>query len=109
MRKTIESDIADDIEWVTPKKAGKKDMSFFQLMSEIMSGGSKSQKFKKNTIAVVHLNGVIIDGKKPSAGSIVSGPTVSMIEKLADEERVKGAIVRINSPLAAFQMKTLPP
>ncbi len=98
MKTSIQQDIGEDIEWVTPKKASKKDMSFFQLMSEIMSGGSGSQKFKKNTIVVLHLDGAIIDGKKVSPGSIVSGPTVALIEKLVDEERVQGAVVRINSP-----------
>ena len=97
MRETIESEIGEDIEWVTAKKARKKDMSFFQLMSEIMAGPSSS-KFKKNTIAVIHLNGMIVDGKKKSPGMMVSGPTVAMIEKLAKEERVKAAVVRINSP-----------
>ena len=98
MQKTIQSDIAEEVDWVTPKKARKKDMSFFQLMSDVMSGPSGSRKFKKNTIAVVHLSGAIGDGKRKSPGSIVSGPTVSMIEGLAKEERVKGAVVRINSP-----------
>lgn len=98
MRKTIESDIAEDVDWVTPKKARKKDMSFFQLMSDVMSGPSGSRKFKKDTIVVVHLSGTIVDGKRKSPGSIVSGPTVTMIEGLAKEERVKGAVIRINSP-----------
>ena len=98
MQESIESDIGEEINWVTPKAAKKKDMSFFQLMTDIMAGPSSSRKFKKNTIAVVHLTGAIIDGKKPSPGSIVSGPTVTLIEQLAKEERVKGAVVRINSP-----------
>ena len=98
MRKSVEDQIGEEIDWVTPKKANKKDMSFFQLMSEIMSGPSSSKKFKKNTIAVVHLDGMIVDGKKKSPGMIVSGPTVKMIEQLTTEERVKGAVVRVNSP-----------
>lgn len=98
MRETIESDIAEEVDWVTAKKASKKNMSFFQLMSDVMSGPSGSRKFKKNTIAVIHLSGAIVDGKRKSPGSIVSGPTVSMIEGLAKEERIQGAVVRINSP-----------
>ena len=77
----------EEINWVTPKSAKKKNMSFFQLMSEVMAGPSSSRKFRKNTIAVVHLSGTIVDGKKKSPGSIVSGPTVKMIEELAAEER----------------------
>ena len=98
MQKSIEDDIDEEINWVTPKSAKKKDMSFFQLMGEVMGGQSSSKKFKKNTIAIVHLTGAIVDGKKASPGSIVSGPTVTLIEKLAKEERIKGAVVRINSP-----------
>ena len=97
MRETIGDDIGGEFKWVTPKKANKKDMSFFQLMGEIMAGPSSS-KFKKNSIAVVHMSGMIVDGKKKKPGSLVSGPTVALIEKLASEERVKGVVVRINSP-----------
>ena len=81
MQESVTSDIGEEIGWVTPKSAKKKDMSFFQLMSEVMAGPSSSRKFKKNTIAVIHLTGAIVDGKKPSPGSIVSGPTVELIEK----------------------------
>ena len=98
MQQTVKDQIAEEINWVTPKKANKKDMSFFQLMSEIMSGPSSSKKFRKNTIAVIHLDGMIVDGKKKSPGMIVSGPTVKMIEQLTAEDRVKGAVIRINSP-----------
>ena len=98
MQKTITDSISEDIEWITAKKAKKKDMSVFQMMGEIMGGSSGSKKFKKNTIAVVHLAGTIVDGKKASPGSIVAGPTVKMIEDLAKQDRVKGVVVRINSP-----------
>ena len=98
MQKSIEDDISEDIDWVTPDKASKKNMSFMQLMTEIMGGSSGSKKFKKNTIAVVHLTGAIVDGKKESSGSIVAGPTVKMIEDLVSQERVKGVVIRINSP-----------
>lgn len=98
MQKTITDAIGEDFDWVTPKKAKKKDMSVFQMMSEIMGGSSGSKKFRKNTIAVLHLTGTIVDGKKAVPGSIVSGPTVKMIEDLAKQERVKGVVVRVNSP-----------
>ncbi len=98
MQETIEDDIAEEIDWITPKKASKKNASFLQVMTEVMAGSSGSKKFKKNTIAVVHLDGAIVDGKKASPGSIVAGPTVTMIDDLAKQERVKGVVVRINSP-----------
>jgi protease-4 len=46
----------------------------------------------------VHLSGAIEDGKTASGGSIVSGPTVKLIEDLTADEKVKGVVVRINSP-----------
>jgi len=98
MQATIEESIDDEIEWVTPKVASKKQVSMFQLMGQMMSGQSASGRIRDNTIAVLHLQGAIVDGKKKSAGSIVSGPTVEMIEKLAADDKVKGAVVRVNSP-----------
>ena len=98
MQKTIEKAIDDEVEWITPKVAAKKQVSMFQLMGQMMSGPSASGRIRSNTIAVIHLHGAIVDGKKKSAGSIVSGPTVALIEKLIDDERVKGAVVRVNSP-----------
>ncbi len=98
MQKTIEKSIDDEIEWVTPKVAAKKQVSMFQLMGQMMSGQSSSGRIRDNSIAVIHLHGAIVDGKKKSSGSIVSGPTVAMIEKLAEDDKVKGAVIRVNSP-----------
>jgi protease-4 len=46
----------------------------------------------------LHLSGVIVDGKRGTGGSIVSGPMVSAIQSLADDDKVKGVVVRVNSP-----------
>lgn len=96
MQKAIGDDIGENLNWVTPKKAAKKDISFFQLMGEIMAGNNSNGSFQDNTIVVLHLSGAIVD--EGGAGSIVAGPTVEQIEKLTDEDRVKGVVVRINSP-----------
>lgn len=98
METTIKGLIDEEFEWVTPKKASKKQVSMIQLMSQMMSGQSTSTRLRDNSIVVLHLQGTIIDGKKASAGSIVSGPTVYLIEKLIEEEKVKGVVVRVNSP-----------
>jgi len=99
MEKTITKALDADIDWVTSKKAAKKDVSFFQLMGQMMSGpAGSSGRIKDNTIAVLHLFGPIVDGKKASPGRIVSGPTVAAIEKLIDEDKVEGVVIRINSP-----------
>jgi protease-4 len=96
MQKTIGDDIGENLNWVTPKKAAKKDVSFFQLMGELMAGSNSTGSVQDNTIVVLHLSGAIVD--EGGAGSIVAGPTVERIEKLTDEDRVKGVVVRINSP-----------
>ncbi len=97
MEKTIREHIGKDVEWVTAKKT-KKSLSFFELMNKLIGSSSSSKRFKKNTIAVMHLSGAIVSGKKPSSGSIVAGPTIEMIEKITNDENVKGVVIRINSP-----------
>ena len=88
-----------DVEWIEKGRSSRKEISVFELMSKMMSGGSSSSsRIRKSSIAVMHLSGTIVDGSKPSAGSIVSAPTVKEIRELADDEKVEGVVVRINSP-----------
>jgi len=47
---------------------------------------------------VVHLSGAIQDGTSGAPGAIVSGPTVELLDKLAENNEVKGVVIRINSP-----------
>ncbi|MDG2221721.1 MAG: signal peptide peptidase SppA [Rubripirellula sp.] len=96
MQEAIGADIGENLNWVTPKKAAKKDVSFFQLMGELMAGDSSNGSVQDNTIVVLHLSGAIVN--EGGADSIAAGPTVERIQKLTDEDRVKGVVVRINSP-----------
>ena len=96
MRKVISDNIGENLNWVTPKKAAKKEVSLFQLMGELMAGNQSSGAVQDNTVVVLHLSGSIVD--EGSAGGIVAGTTVERIQKLMDEDRVKGVVVRINSP-----------
>ena len=99
MRSSIEKLIDEPIDWVTAKAAAKRQVSVFQLMGQMMAGpAAAGGRIRENTIAVVHLSGVIVDGKRAVAGSIVSGPTVALLSSLAEDEKVKGAVIRINSP-----------
>ena len=95
---SIEKEIDDEVEWTSRKKKARQEISFFQLMGQIMAGPSDSSRVSDNSIAVLHLSGTIIDGTKESAGNMVSGPTVEHIEKLINDSKVKGVVVRINSP-----------
>ena len=63
-----------------------------------MAGDTKKKSISKPSIVVYHLSGTIIDGNKPSGGNIVSGPTVKAIDDLRTNDKVKGVVLRINSP-----------
>jgi protease-4 len=89
----------DSADWVEKGGKARKEMSLFELMGKMMSSGSSStSRVRKPSVAVLHLSGTIIDGSASSGGSIVSGPTVKAIRELADDEKVKAVVVRINSP-----------
>ena len=98
MKSTIQESIGKEIEWTKPKSKPKHEMSVFEFMSKAMAGPKETSKIKDDSIAVLHLSGAIVDGKEASPGEIVSGPMVKSIEDLAQEERVKGVVVRVNSP-----------
>lgn len=99
MKAAIGRWLGEDVGWVEPGTKPKKEMSFFELMGKVMSGGpEKGAKAADNSIAVMHLAGTITDGKRESPGSIVSGPTVKSIQELAKDDKIKGVVVRINSP-----------
>ena len=88
MEESITEAIGEEVEWVTPKAAAKKEVSLFQLMGQMMSGPpSSSGRLRPDSICVLHLQGTIVTGKKASGGNLVSGPTVSLIEKLAEEDK----------------------
>ncbi len=76
-----------------------RNQNFLSFMNSLFSKRRKKRKATtKDTIAVLHLSGAIVDGSKDSAGSMVSGPTVRAIERLEQDDNVKGVVARINSP-----------
>jgi protease-4 len=98
MEKTVIDSLGDSFEWTKPKAKPKKEVSIFELMGQAMAPPKNPLKIKDDSIVVVHLSGAIEDGKTANGGSIVSGPTVKLIEDLTADEKVKGVVVRINSP-----------
>ena len=100
MKTTMNRWIGGETNWVEAAAKPKKEMSFFELMGKVMAGGGpdKAAKVTETSIAVMHLSGAIVDGKKESPGSIVSGPTVKTIQEIGRDEKIKGVVVRINSP-----------
>lgn len=98
MKTTVQEMIGKDIEWTTPKSKPKREMSFFEFMSKAMAGPKDAARVRDDTIAVLHMTGAIVDGKEANPGEIVAGPMVKNIQDLMNEEKVRGVVVRINSP-----------
>lgn len=77
----------------------RKSINPLQLLTQLLNPREdKSDDDDGDVVAVLHLSGEIVDGTSAAAGTIVSGPTVEEVKKLASDERVKGVVVRINSP-----------
>lgn len=74
----------------------------FQLWAQILSGPS-TRRSTKDAIAVVHIDGAIMLGKaeaSPFGGTdgAYSEPIRKAINAAADDPRVKGIVLRVNSP-----------
>jgi protease-4 len=67
------------------------------LWAELLNG--PSQQRLPEVVAVVELEGTINDGRGGIPGrSITSADTVEMLAELAEDERIKAVVLRINSP-----------
>ena len=93
---TCRGDDDFELDDVAPRKK-KKRRDLFSMISSMMNS-QKEEEIEDPEIVVMHLSGQIVDGDKPVAGSMVSGPTVARLDKLADNDLVKGVVIRINSP-----------
>ena len=96
-REAVARLLGQEVSWVDPQKARPKQLSFFELMAKIM-GGIPERRLDKIAVAVLHLDGQILDGEKETPSLMVSGPTVKAIRELESEENVRAVVVRINSP-----------
>ena len=93
---TLRGDEAFEMVDAGPKKKERESLDLFALMK--MFSGKKEQEIDEPVLVVLHLAGQIVDGDKPSPGSMVSGPSVAKIDELAANDEVKGVVVRVNSP-----------
>lgn len=80
-------------------------MSFFEAFSKVMEAftGSAKRGPQRDTIAVVHIDGQIIDGNSTGGGlfggSAVGSLTIrKALAEIENEPRIKGVVVRIDSP-----------
>ena len=96
-RENVARLIGQDVTWVEPQKAKPKQLSFFELMGKIM-GTTQERRVNKPAVAVLHLDGQIVDGEKEMPEMLVSGPTVKAIQELGSDENVRAVVARINSP-----------
>ncbi|MEZ6056036.1 MAG: signal peptide peptidase SppA [Planctomycetaceae bacterium] len=106
----LQDQIGDRIKF--DKKYGKKlpptidlnnPFAVMNLYMQILTGPKASKASTKDAIAIVYVEGNILDGK-PSAnpfGTVdgaYSDPIRRALEKAADDPRVKGVVLRVNSP-----------
>lgn len=100
----LESAYKTDISWSNyevESTKGKLDGNPLTMFSKLMSQPSNTPT--REAIAIVHVNGPIVDGESESGG-FMSGASVGSatirraLEEILDEDLVKGVIVRIDSP-----------
>jgi protease IV len=96
-RENVAKLIGQEVTWVEPQKAKPKQLSFFELMGKIM-GGAQERRVTTPAVAVLHLDGQIVDGEKEMPEMLVSGPTVKAIQELESDDNVRAVVARINSP-----------
>ncbi|MGE3173926.1 MAG: signal peptide peptidase SppA [Planctomycetota bacterium] len=81
-----------------PKKK-RRNRDLFQMLSEMFrSKRDDDDDSEDQELVVLHLAGAIQDGHGAQPGSMVSGPSVDAIEKLIENDHVKGVVVRVDSP-----------
>ncbi|MFT4542298.1 MAG: protease-4 [Planctomycetota bacterium] len=88
--------VGSSIRWIKRAKKGPKTMNFFELMGELM-GTKKGGRLRTPGIAILHLEGMIMDGSDRMAGMMISAPTVEEIQDLQADPNVRGVVVRVDS------------
>lgn len=93
----VASLLESKVDWIKPSKKKQKPPSFFELMAQLL-GGAPEKKADRPALAILHLNGQIMDGEVELPGLVASGPTVKVIQELESDSNVRAVVVRINSP-----------
>src|SRR5204863_265790 len=86
-----------EINWVVAPKSQPKQLGFFELFSKLMGGGQE-EKPDEPVVALLHLDGMIVDGDTDRPDRIVADPIVKAIREIESEKNVRAVVVRINSP-----------
>lgn len=96
----------DGVRWVNDPYARRERRTDFSNPFAILSQLSKPSEVRidRPTIAVLHINGAIVDGDSSSGGLFGGGATVgsrtvrNAIERMMKEPNIKGVVVRVDSP-----------
>ncbi len=104
----LEDQYDASITWVSdPYDIGQAEspsVSPFSIFSGLAKQRQKPPHIDHPTIAVLHINGTIVDGDSGSGGLLGGGDSVgsrtvrNAIESILGEDLVKGVVVRIDSP-----------
>ncbi len=103
LRAALDDDIIKYTTRYDPSRGGASmDMSNPFALLQMLSTEPKNET-ERDTIAVVHIDGAIMDGESTPAtafgGSTVGAVTIrETLKEIADDDLVRGVIVRINSP-----------
>jgi protease-4 len=107
----IKKEHGEDIKF--DRKYGKKKQTEIDFSSPFgilkfyadLLGGSTSPKSTKPAVAIVYVEGPILAGKSDpssfpfgSTGMAYSTPIRAALDKVADDDSVKGVVLRVNSP-----------
>lgn len=102
----LEDDLGADVKWSTnliDEGAGSSFDSSNPFAIFSMLSKDPSNKPVRPTIAVVHIDGVIMDGDSSEGGlfgskSVGSRTIRGVLKEIGDNDLIKGVVVRINSP-----------
>lgn len=86
---------------IIPEKSASTDLSNPFAMLQMLSE-PRQLRIRRDSIAVLHISGAIIDGESTDGafgGSSVGSVTIrEALAQIENEPRIKGAIIRVNSP-----------
>lgn len=107
LRAYFSDEYGGEVEWVTDPydtNGASETFSPFSIFSGLSAPSSGSVNVDHETIAVLHINGTIIDGDSSSGGLFGGGSSVgsrtirNAIESILAEDLIEGVVIRIDSP-----------
>lgn len=76
--------------------ANSKDLQIASVADMNMIKNKESKEQKKNKIAILYAEGTIVSGNTKE--DISDGYLIKQIQKIADNDKIKGVVFRVNSP-----------